>query len=76
MKEAGLKPMEILKCATANAARLFGGETGPKIGAIEKDYLADLVILKSNPLEDIGHASSIDTVIKNGIAYSADTILQ
>ncbi|MEY2536958.1 MAG: hypothetical protein QOG67_698 [Verrucomicrobiota bacterium] len=76
MKEAGLKPMEILKCATANAARLFGGETGPKIGAIEKDHLADLVILKSNPLEDIGRASSIDTVIKNGIAYSADTILQ
>ncbi|MEY2485038.1 MAG: hypothetical protein QOH39_686 [Verrucomicrobiota bacterium] len=76
MKEAGLKPMEILKCATANAARLFGGETGPKIGAIEKGHLADLVILKSNPLEDIGRASSIDTVIKNGVAYSADTILQ
>src|SRR6266853_808134 len=28
MKEAGLTPMQILQCATANAAQLFGGETG------------------------------------------------
>ena len=32
MKEAGLTPMQILQCATANAAKVFGGETGAKIG--------------------------------------------
>src|SRR5207249_10542027 len=35
MKEAGLTPMQILQCATANAAKLFGGETGAHIGRIE-----------------------------------------
>src|ERR1700751_4360922 len=34
MKQAGLTPMEILKCTTANAARVFDGETGAKIGSL------------------------------------------
>ena len=76
MHEAGLTNMEILQCATANAAKLFGGDTGARIGSIEKDNFADLVILKSNPIDDIAHASDIDTVVKNGVAYPADKILQ
>jgi imidazolonepropionase-like amidohydrolase len=75
MKEAGLTPMQILQCATANAAKLFGGETGAHIGQIQKGDFADLVILNSNPLSDIKNASDIDTVIKNGVVYPADSIL-
>src|SRR5437870_7351892 len=75
MKEAGLTPMQILQCATANAAKLFGGETGAHIGKIENGYFADLVILNSSPLDDIAHASDIATVIKNGVVYPADSIL-
>jgi len=76
MKEAGLAPMQILQCATANAAKLFGGETGAHIGKIDKGNFADLVIFKSNPADDIAHASDIDTVIKNGVVYPADSILR
>src|SRR5262245_24392387 len=76
MKEAGLTNMQILQCATANAAKLFGGETGAHIGKVDKGYFADLVILKSNPADDIGHASDIETVIKNGVIYPADSILR
>ena len=76
MKEAGLTPMQILECATANAAKLFGGETGAHVGKMENGYFADLVILNSNPLDDIKNASDIDTVIKNGVAYPADSILK
>src|SRR5207248_6152279 len=72
MKEAGLTPMQILQCATANAARTFGGETGTKIGAIAPGNFADLVILKSNPADDISHASDIESVMKNGVLYPAD----
>lgn len=75
MKEAGLTPMQILQCTTANAAKTFGGDTGPKIGSLKAGHLADLVILKSNPLDDIKHASDIDSVMKNGVLYSADTLL-
>jgi imidazolonepropionase-like amidohydrolase len=76
MKEAGLTPMEILKCATANGAKLFGGETGAHIGNLQNGYFADLVILNSNPIDDIKNASDIDTVIKNGVSYPADSILK
>lgn len=76
MKEAGLTPMQVLQCATANAAKLFGGDTGARIGQISPGYFADLVILKSNPVDDIAHASDIDTVIKNGVVYPANSILR
>src|SRR5438046_9747731 len=75
MKDAGLTPMQILQCTTANAPTLFGGDVGEHIGKIENGFLADLVILNSNPLEDIKNASDIDTVIKNGVVYPADSIL-
>ena len=76
MKQAGLTNMQILQCATANGAQLFGGDTGAHIGRLENGCFADLVILKSNPVEDIAHASDIDTVVKNGVIYSADSILR
>jgi imidazolonepropionase-like amidohydrolase len=75
MKEAGLTPMQILQCATANAAKLFGGDTGADIGKVEAGYLADLVVLNSNPVDDIAHASDIAMVVKNGVVYPANSIV-
>jgi imidazolonepropionase-like amidohydrolase len=75
MKQAGLTPMQILKCTTANAAKTFGGDIGAKIGSLQPGYYADLVILKSNPLDDIKNASDIDSVMKDGVLYKADVIL-
>lgn len=75
MKEAGLTPQQILQCATSGGAKLFGGDIGAHIGQIQSGYFADLVILNSSPLDDIAHASDIDTIIKNGVVYHADSIL-
>ncbi len=75
MKQAGLTPMQILRCTTANAAKTFGGDIGAKIGALKPGNFADLVILKSNPLDDIKNASDIDAVMKDGVLHQADSIL-
>ena len=75
MKEGGLTPMQILQCTTTNAAKFFGGDTGEHIGKIDKGNFADLVILNSNPVDDIAHASDIDSVMKNGVLYSAKDLL-
>jgi imidazolonepropionase-like amidohydrolase len=76
MKQAGLTPMQILQCTTANAAKTFGGDIGARIGSIKPGNFADLIILKSNPLDDIKNTSDIDTVIKNGVVYPAGSILK
>ena len=75
MKQAGLTPMQILQCATANAATLFGGDKGAHIGKIDSGDFADLVILKSDPIDDIAHASDIDSVMKNGVLYPAQELV-
>ncbi len=83
MKEAGLTPMQILQCATANAAKVFDTRGGmsfrtaqsPKIGTIARGNYADLVVLKSNPVDNISNASDIEMTIKNGVVYPADTVL-
>lgn len=76
MKEAGLTPLQILTAATANAAKVFGGETGAHIGSLDKGNLADLVIVRSNPLDDIARASDIDSVMKGGVLYPADSLIK
>ena len=75
MKQAGLTNEQILRGATVTAAKAFGGTTGAKIGTIAPAQFADLVILNSNPLEDIAHASDIQMVMKNGIVYPVDSII-
>ncbi len=76
MKQAGLTPMQILQSTTANAAKTFGGATGAKIGAIAPGKYADLVVLNSNPLDDIAHASDLQAVFKNGEIYPAKSLEQ
>jgi imidazolonepropionase-like amidohydrolase len=76
MREAGLTPMQILVCTTANAARAFGGDTGAKIGTLGPGKFADLVILNSDPRDDIARASEIDTVIKDGVVYRANELVR
>lgn len=74
MREAGLTPLQILVCTTANGAKAFGGAAGARLGAIAPGKFADLVVLNSNPLEDIAHASDIQGIMKNGVLYHADAL--
>lgn len=66
--ESGLTPLEALKTATLNPARFFGMEE--TLGLIEKGYLADLVLLDANPLEDIRNTTKIRAMVRAGRYYS------
>lgn len=64
---AGLTPLQALQSGTTNPARFFGfGDQG----VIEQGYLADLVLLKNNPLEDIQATRAILGVMRGGRWYS------
>lgn len=54
VRSQAMNPLEILRSATINGARLLGMEG--KIGVVDHQAFADLVIVKAdtNPLEDIG----------------------
>ena len=61
---SGFTPFEALQTATRNPAAFLG--LIKDLGTIQKGKLADLVILESNPLEDIRNTRKIFGVVVNG----------
>ena len=51
MQHAGMSPMDAIVAATGNAARALGWEAW--MGTIEADKVADLIVVDSNPLDDL-----------------------
>jgi imidazolonepropionase-like amidohydrolase len=51
MKQAGMAPMQIIIAATKNASRVCN--LADSIGTLEEGKIADLLIVRGNPLEDI-----------------------
>jgi len=74
MKSTGLSVPEIIKASTINPAIGFGKEH--LWGSIEKGKLADLLLLKKNPLESLQNLNSIELVFKNGKALAPDSIVK
>lgn len=67
MVEAGFTPEEAIRAATIIAAEHV--EMGDDIGSLEAGKFADMVVLDTDPLEDISALKSIRFVIKNGEEY-------
>jgi len=74
MQKAGLSNAEILKASTINAAKGFGKEE--QYGSIDEGKLADLVLLNSNPLEDLQNLNDIEQVFKSGKMLTPEEIVE
>ena len=66
MVAAGLTPFEALRAGTTNVAQFLGLRTG----VIETGFEADLVMLDSNPLEEIASTRRIHGVMLRGAWHS------
>lgn len=64
MVEAGMSEAEVLRAATADAAALLGLDDR---GVIAEGKAADLVLLASNPLEQIENVADIELVFADGV---------
>jgi len=63
----GLTPMEALQSATRDPARYMG--FADSLGIVRADYIADLVLLDADPLQDINNTRHIAAVIRSGRVY-------
>ena len=70
--QAGLRPREVLRIATQQAAEAVGAEDD--LGTLEPGKLADIVLLDANPLEDIKNTQTIWRVIKGGWLFDPDKL--
>ena len=74
MTRAGLTPLQVLRSATWNGARVMGLDRAG--GAIEAFRLADLVILDADPTQSVANLSRIHRVIKGGEVFDPAELMR
>jgi imidazolonepropionase-like amidohydrolase len=72
MARAGLAPADVLQTATRLAAEKFG--QGKEIGTVQSGKIADLLLLRQDPLTDVSHLRDIERVIIAGIVHDPDAL--
>ena len=72
--ESGMSPSSVLQAATRVNAEVLREEN--HLGSIEPGKLADLVLLRADPLEDIRNTRQIDHVINRGEVLRPPEILE
>jgi imidazolonepropionase-like amidohydrolase len=65
----GMTPIDSIRSATVWAAELLGT---PDRGSIEPGFVADMVGVRENPLENVRTFESVAFVMKNGVVYRND----
>jgi imidazolonepropionase-like amidohydrolase len=69
LAQAGLTPTEVLQASTINAVRMLGWED--RLGTVEVGKLADLVVVREDPVKDVEKAMrSLEHVVRGGVAHT------
>jgi len=67
MVKYGMSPLAVLRADLLNGAKLLGWDG--QIGALEPGYLADIIAVSGDPLQDIGALQNVSFVMKSGVIY-------
>jgi imidazolonepropionase-like amidohydrolase len=67
MVKFGMSPLAAIQAGTINGAKLLGWQD--KIGVLKPGYVADVVAVPGNPLNDITTLQKVSFVMKNGTIY-------
>lgn len=71
--QAGIPPAAVLKIATINGARAM--RMSDTLGTIEASKIADLIVIRGNPLEDIRNTRHVQHVMLAGKLYDPKALL-
>ncbi len=69
MVDYGMTPMQAIRTATVNAARML--DQGSVLGGVGPGRHADLIAVANDPLKDIRELQRVRFVMKGGVVYSA-----
>ncbi len=72
MAASAMGPMGALEMASVHGAHFLGVDKD--LGTIETSKIADMIILNSNPLDDIHHTADILYVMKGGTLWDGNTL--
>jgi imidazolonepropionase-like amidohydrolase len=67
MVKYGMSPLAVLQADLLNGAKLLGWDG--QIGALESGYLADVIAVPGDPLQDISVLQNVSFVMKGGVVY-------
>ena len=67
MVEAGMPAMEAIQSATITSANILG--IHDELGEIKAGYLADIIAVNENPIENIKTLENVVFVMKEGVVY-------
>jgi imidazolonepropionase-like amidohydrolase len=67
MVKYGMTPLATLQADLLNGAKLLGWEG--QIGALEPGYMADIIAVAGDPLQDVTTLQNVSFVMKDGIIY-------
>jgi imidazolonepropionase-like amidohydrolase len=67
MVKYGMTPLAALQAGTLNGAKLLGWQG--QIGALHRGYLADVIAVPGDPLQDISVLQRVAFVMKGGVVY-------
>lgn len=73
MLDAGMSNADLLRSATINSAMVLNKDN--ILGSVNTGKTADLLLLNSNPLENINAVKDIELVIKSGKPHIANDII-
>jgi imidazolonepropionase-like amidohydrolase len=71
--EAGFTPVESIKIMTLNGAKVLGVDKD--LGSIETGKIADLVVIRGNPVATPVDIRNVVTVFKDGVGYDSAKLL-
>jgi cytosine/adenosine deaminase-related metal-dependent hydrolase len=88
-QEAGFHPLKVIEHCTGNAARMMGEEN--RLGRVRAGFLADLIVVDGNPLEDVKvlypggttrivdgreeRTLGVEWTVKGGMPYHGPTLM-
>jgi dihydroorotase-like cyclic amidohydrolase len=71
--EAGFAPVEAIQIMTLNGAKILGVDD--RLGSIVAGKLADLVVIRGNPVSNPAEIRNVTIVFKDGVGYDSPKLL-